>query len=282
MMFSEWSSTTEAIANFSQPEQINGGVEEFYAEDSYKPTTWLTLIGGFRQSNFQGAFSESAIYPRLGAAVLIPKLKWVFRGFYGHFYQPPPLTSISGPALQYANGNNTSFVALKGERDEEHQFGVQIPWRGWLLDADTFQTRANNFLDHSNIGESSIFVPVTVQGALIQAWELTLRSPSLWHVRAVSSGVFQSDCAADWADHGRADLLSARFAGLRGGAGIFVPGPRPAQHLECGHEWESSLSRLCGLQHLLRIGFLQRLSGSAVPVFRRLPAGTHVGGPGTG
>jgi hypothetical protein len=167
--------------NFTQPQQITGGVEEFFAEDSYKPATWLTLIGGFRQSNFQGAVSESAFYPRIGAAVLIPKLKWVFRGFYGHFYQPPPLTSISGPALQYANGNNTGFVPLQGERDEEHQFGVQIPWRGWLLDADNFETRARNFLDHSNIGESSIFIPVTVQGALIQGWELTLRSPSLWH-----------------------------------------------------------------------------------------------------
>ena len=166
--------------NFTQPQQITGGVEEFFAEDSYKPVTWLTLIGGFRQSNFQGAISESAFYPRVGAAVLIPKLKWVFRGFYGHFYQPPPLTSITGPALQYANGANTSFVPLRGERNEEHQFGVQIPWRGWLLDADNFETRAGNFLDHSNIGESSIFVPVTVQGALIQGWELTLRSPTLW------------------------------------------------------------------------------------------------------
>jgi hypothetical protein len=166
--------------NFTQPEQITGGVEEVFAEDSYKPAPWLTLIAGLRQSNFQGAVSENVIYPRVGAAVLIPRLKWVFRGFYGRFYQPPPLTSISGPALQFANGNNTSFVPLKGERDEEHQFGVQIPWRGWLLDADTFKTRANNFLDHSNIGESSIFIPVTVQGALIQGWELTLHSPSLW------------------------------------------------------------------------------------------------------
>jgi TonB dependent receptor/Carboxypeptidase regulatory-like domain/TonB-dependent Receptor Plug Domain len=166
--------------DFTEPQQISAGVEEFFAEDSYKPATWLTLIGGFRQSNFQGAISENAFYPRIGAAILIPKLKWVFRGFYGHFYQPPPLTSVAGPALQYANGNNTSFVPLKGERDEEHQFGVQIPFRGWLLDADNFVTRANNFLDHSNIGESSIFVPVTVQGALVQGWELTLRSPSLW------------------------------------------------------------------------------------------------------
>jgi hypothetical protein len=171
--------------NFTQPEQITGGVEEVFAEDSYKPAPWLTLIAGLRQSNFQGAVSENVIYPRVGAAVLVPRLKWVFRGFYGRFYQPPPLTSISGPALEFANGNNTGFVPLKGERDEEHQFGVQIPWRGWLLDADTFKTRANNFLDHSNIGESSIFIPVTVQGALIQGWELTLHSPSLWRLGQV-------------------------------------------------------------------------------------------------
>jgi hypothetical protein len=166
--------------NFSQPQTINGGVEEVFVEDSYKPATWITLIGGLRESHVEAGVVENAIYPRIGASVLIPKLHWVFRGFYGHFYQPPPLTSVSGSVLQFANGNNTTFVPLRGERDEEHQFGVQIPFRGWLLDADTFETRANNFLDHSNIGESSIFIPVTVQGALIQGWEVTLHSPRLW------------------------------------------------------------------------------------------------------
>jgi hypothetical protein len=166
--------------NFTTPSQITGGVEEVFLEDSYKPTTWLTLIGGLRQSHFAGAISEGAVYPRVGVALLIPRLNWVLRGFYGKFYQPPPLTSLSGPALEYANGNDTSFVTLAGERDEEHQFGIQIPWRGWLLDADTFETKVQNFLDHSNVGESSIFIPVTVQGAKIQAWELTIRSPRLW------------------------------------------------------------------------------------------------------
>ena len=166
--------------NFSQPQKITAGVEEVYVEDSYKPVTWLTLIGGLRQSHVEAAVVENAIYPRIGASVLIPKLNWVLRGFYGHFYQPPPLTSISGPVLKYANGSNTSFIPLRGERDEEHQFGLQIPFRGWLLDADTFETRANNFLDHSNVGESSVFIPVTVQGALIQGWEVTLHSPRLW------------------------------------------------------------------------------------------------------
>lgn len=166
--------------NFSQRQTVLAGVQEAFIEDNYKPTSWLTLIGGERQTHFQGSISEDAVYPRIGAAVLIPRLNWVFRGFYGHFYQPPPLTSLSGPLLTYANATNTSFVPLRGERDEEHQFGVQIPFRGWLLDADMFQTRANNFLDHSNIGESSIFIPVTVQGALIQGWELTLHSPQQW------------------------------------------------------------------------------------------------------
>lgn len=166
--------------NFSENSIVNGGVEEAFIEDHYRPTRWLTLIGGERQSHFQGAITENAFYPRIGMAVQIPKLGWVLRGFYGHFYQPPPLTSVSGPALAYAQGNNTSFIPLKGERDEEHQFGLQIPWHGWLLDADTFQTEVSNFLDHNNIGESDVFIPVTVQGALIQGWELTIRSPELW------------------------------------------------------------------------------------------------------
>jgi hypothetical protein len=169
-----------SATNFSQNSIVNGGVEEAFVEDHYRPTHWLTLIGGERQSHFQGIITENAIDPRIGVAVLIPKLGWVLRAFYGHFYQPPPLTSVSGPALAYAHANNTGFVPLKGERDEEHQFGLQIPWHGWLLDADTFQTEAANFLDHNNIGESDVFIPITVQGALIQGWELTLRSPELW------------------------------------------------------------------------------------------------------
>jgi outer membrane receptor protein involved in Fe transport len=49
------------------------------------------------------------------------------------------------------------------------------------LDVDTFQTSARNWLDHSNIGESNLFWPLTWDRALIQGWETTLRSPRLWH-----------------------------------------------------------------------------------------------------
>ncbi len=159
-----------------------GGVVEEYISDSYKVRPWLTVIGGLRASQFTSDISETYVMPRIGVAIQVPKLNWVFRGFYGRFYQPPPLLTASGPIIDYAHENNTTFEPLHGERDEEHQFGVQIPYKGWLLDADTFQTRANNFLDHSSIGESSLYYPVTIDGALIQGWELTIRSPRLWHV----------------------------------------------------------------------------------------------------
>jgi len=161
------------------PAAASGGVIEEYISDNYKATSWLTVIAGLRQTHFQGQFTEDEASPRLGLAVRVPRLNWVFRGFYGRFYQPPPLLTANGPVVQLAQSNNTDFAPLHGERDEEHQFGVQIPFRGWLLDADTFKTHINNFLDHSNVGNSSIYFPVTIDGALVRAWELSLKSPRI-------------------------------------------------------------------------------------------------------
>ena len=124
---------------------------------------------------------ENATDPRVGISVRVPKIHWVFRAFYGKFYQAPPLQSISGPLLQFATDQNLGFVPLKGERDEEHQFGVTIPFRGWTLDADNFLTLANNFFDHNNFNNSDLFFPITIQGARISGWELTLRSPRIRH-----------------------------------------------------------------------------------------------------
>ena len=166
----------------------------------------------------------------------------VFRGFYGRFYQPPPLITAAGPLVQFAQANNTTFQPLHGERDEEHQFGVQIPLPsrfldGWLLDIDTFKTRARNFLDHSNLGDSSIYFPVTLDGALIRAWELTLSTPRAWkgvhgHLAysnqvaqqrgAITGGlvcapIASPQCSADFTyaplDHDQRNTLSAGLSG---------------------------------------------------------------------
>lgn len=174
--------------NFTSNEPANGNLEEEFVEDKFRVNSWLTLMGGVRQSHFSGGgmqaraarISENATSPRLGLAVRVPKLNWVLHGFYGHFYQAPPLETASGPLLQFVTAQNLGFIPLRGERDEEHQFGVTIPVRGWNIDADNFQTRAVNFFDHNNVGESNVFFPLTLEQALINGWELTVQSPELW------------------------------------------------------------------------------------------------------
>jgi hypothetical protein len=161
-------------------ENISGGLVALYAEDQFRVTSLLTVNAGIRQTHFSGSVVENATSPRFGAAFRIPKLNWVFRGFYGHFYQPPPLVTLSGPSLQQVVTNQGfAFTPLRGERDEESQFGVTIPFKTWTIDADTFRTRARNFFDHNNLNNSDIFFPLTIQGALIRGWELTLRSPRI-------------------------------------------------------------------------------------------------------
>ncbi len=170
------------VAGLASTRQLgSGGLASFFVDDKFSVASWLTLTAGIRPTHFSGGVSESAISPRFGAALVVPRLKWTFRAFYGHYYQAPPLLTAAGPLVQFVNQNNLSFIPLHGERDEEHQFGVTIPYRGWTLDADTFKTNAHNFFDHSNVGESNVFFPLTIAQAIIRGWELTLRSPLLAH-----------------------------------------------------------------------------------------------------
>src|SRR5258708_2737119 len=145
-----------------QSQTPNGSLIAAFAEDQFKATSWLTLNAGIRQTHFSGALTENATSPRVGASVRIPKLNWVFRGFYGRFYQAPSLGTLSGPALSAIQSQQLNFVPLAGERDEEHQFGVTIPLKGWVLDADNFLTPATTFFHHTTLNNSTVFFPAPV------------------------------------------------------------------------------------------------------------------------
>ena len=56
---------------------------------------------------------------------------------------------------------------------------MTIPVKGWTVDVDNFRTKVRNFFDHNSVGNSNIFFPLTIDGALIRGWELTLRSPRI-------------------------------------------------------------------------------------------------------
>ncbi len=257
---------TDGSQNFPPSSaSLTGGLEETFVSDKFKVAPWLTLIAGFRQSHFTADIVENEVDPRFGIAVKVPRINWVFRAFYGHFYQPPPLLTATGSLVGFANSQGFSFSPLHGERDEEYQFGVTIPFRGWVMDADHFQTRAQNWLDHNNIGASNLFWPITWDAALIQSWELTLRSPRLWR-----RGQFHLAYANQFAQAtspitgglicppADANMLAVSAAGIWPGR------PRSEKHSEPGLHCHSSLASVRFDERVLRLGIPQRVSQRAI------------------
>jgi hypothetical protein len=184
-LFGVTDNTTHPLAIYSNAAATdNAGLVEFYVGDHLRLGQYVTLLGGERFSIYRAQLDEGATYPRIGATVRIPKLNWVLRGFYGHFFQPAPILTVSVSVLNFAaslpNTEENAFAPIPSERDEERQFGIEIPYRGWMLNVDTFKNRVNNFLDHSNLGESNMYFPIAVDGALVRSWEMTLHSPQLW------------------------------------------------------------------------------------------------------
>ncbi|HVH87098.1 MAG TPA: TonB-dependent receptor [Terriglobales bacterium] len=156
---------------------LSGQLEALFLQDQFKVNSWLTLNGGVRLTHFAGSLNENSADPRLGVAIRLPELNWVLRANYGRYYQAPPLSTLSGPLLEFATAQNLGFLPLKGERDEQHEFGLTIPVKDWTADFAYFRTGARNFFDHNVIGNSNIFFPVTINHVRIRGFESTLRSP---------------------------------------------------------------------------------------------------------
>jgi outer membrane receptor protein involved in Fe transport len=169
----------ESAQNVTQRQTAHGAIAAFFAEDQYKPAQWLTLNAGVRLTAYSGLLEENIADPRLGAAITIPRLHWVLRGFWGRYYQPPPLSSLAGSLLDFAQAQGLGFLPLRGERDTQVEVGLAIPAYGWTLDFSAFRTRARNFFDHDVLGNSNIFFPVTIDQARIRGLEASMRSPRL-------------------------------------------------------------------------------------------------------
>ena len=155
-----------------QEQALNGHVDVLFAQDQYTATDRITLNAGVRVTHFSGALSETAVSPRLGVAFRVPRLDWAARASFGQYYQPPPLMTVTGPLLDVAAEEGFGFLPLKGERDDQYEVGVAIPVRGWAIDTDYFRTYARNFFDHDAVGNSNIFIPLTIDHARVRGFEV--------------------------------------------------------------------------------------------------------------
>jgi len=170
---------TQTPSQFESVETIpTGGLVAEYVNDQFKPSKWLTLNAGVRVTHFAGVVSENAVSPRVGATIEIPNIHWVLRGFYGTYYQAPPLYTVGGAVFQLAAATGDfGFTPLRGERDIQREFGLTIPFRGWVLDTTHFQTSSRNFLDHDVLGASNILLPLTTPNARNWGFQASIRSP---------------------------------------------------------------------------------------------------------
>ena len=159
-------------------QKVSGNLEAVWIQDQYKASSWLSLTAGVRLTHFSGLVTETVSSPRLGAAIQIPHLGWIVRGAYSRYYQAPPLDTISADILSVSP--DQGFLPLRGERDEQHGIGLTIPVHGWTLDFDNFRTGAHNFFDHDALGNSNLFIPLTIQSVRIVGYEATVRSPKLF------------------------------------------------------------------------------------------------------
>jgi TonB dependent receptor-like, beta-barrel/Carboxypeptidase regulatory-like domain len=211
---------------FSQRVYPGGNLEALFLEDQFKAANWLTFTGGIRFTHFSGNISENAADPRLGVAIRVPKLNWVLRAAYSYYYQPPPLDTVSGPLLQYAASQGFGFLPLKGERDIQQEYGVTIPMHNWVSSLTYFHTGAQNFFDHDQLGNSNIFLPLTIQAARIEGFEVALRSPLLlshYHAHLVYS-----------------NQTAQGFGAVTGGLTDFSPPPQGGFFLD--HDQRNTLS----------------------------------------
>ena len=170
---------TQTPSQFASVDAIpTGGLAAEYVNEQFKATKWLNLNAGVRVTHFAGVVNENAVSPRVGGTIEIPNLHWVLRGFYGSYYQAPPLYTVGGAVFQLAAATGDfGFTPLKGERDIQREFGLTIPFRGWVLDTTHFQTSSRNFLDHDVLGASNILLPLTTPNARIWGVQASLRSP---------------------------------------------------------------------------------------------------------
>jgi outer membrane receptor protein involved in Fe transport len=175
--------TANPGTNVLQQQEMHwANTESLFAEDQYRPTSWFTLDAGLRVIHYGGLLSENAVDPRLGGGIQIPHLGWTVHGYYAYYYQPPPLDSLSGPLLDLALiTNGATFTPLPGERDIQHDIGLTVPFRGWTMNVDNYHTNARNFLDHDELGNSNVFIPLADLAARISGTEISLRSPELWN-----------------------------------------------------------------------------------------------------
>jgi len=199
--------------SLTHEEVLWASVASAFAEETLRVSPTFTLNAGVRAERFSGTLTERAVSPRVGMAWQVGHGA-VLRASYGHFYQHPQTSTVTGPLLQFALQEGFGYLPVPGERDKMAEVGLGIPIHGWTLDFDSFYNKTKNLVDHEVLGNSNLLFPLTIDNGRVRAFESTLKSPLIARVLQL---------------HYAFSLQSAQGRGaITGGLTDFVPPPNNA------------------------------------------------------
>jgi hypothetical protein len=155
-----------------------------FAEDSYRSRHGYTLNLGVRWDRSQAYRTESAVQPRIGLRTRIPSTPLTAHAYIGRFFQVPPLETLGVGGAQYAALGDQAFLLVRAERNTQWETGISLKVRGSSVDISYYDNHSTNFLDHQQLGESSVFLPVNIAHAWLRGVEVSVSSPSERRLRA--------------------------------------------------------------------------------------------------
>ncbi len=155
-----------------------------FIEDVYQPASPLTASLGLRWDRAQAWQTESALQPRLGLQAKVPSTPLTAHAYIGRFFQVPPLEALGVAGAQYAALGDQSFFPVRAERNTQWEAGVAMPVAGGAIDVTYYDNHATNFLDHEQLGNSAVFLPVNIAQARLRGLEVSASSAPGRRLRA--------------------------------------------------------------------------------------------------
>ena len=208
---------------------------------------------------------ENATDPRFGVAIRVPRLNWVFHGFYGEFYQAASAADCHRSIARFSHQPDSDFRPLAGRARS------RIPIRR-LDSLSRLGARGRHLSNHARrIGwTTAISANRTSSGRSPGTAALDSRLgnhaafPAPLAPRAGPPGLLESDRTGHRAFHRRLDLPYSRAGGMRAAPGIVAGGPRSEKHVEPGRQCDSSLAGVRFDECVLRLGIHERDAGRAI------------------
>lgn len=154
-----------------------GSTQALYLEAQYQPTNALTLDAGVRWDRSSAYLTESMVGPRLGVVAHLPGTPLSGHVYFGRFFQVPPLEALGVGGARFAASGDQAFLLVRAERNTSWEAGASVATRGVLVDVTYYQNLARHFLDHEQLGNSSVFLPVNIARARLRGLEVSASSP---------------------------------------------------------------------------------------------------------